>query len=54
MYLAIKGGVASELGITPGNEVEVNDGDKVVFEDFGKVIDDEVGAVRAQAFIVQL
>lgn len=51
--LAGKVGGTSELGVTPWNEVEVNDGDEVISEDFGEVIDDEIGAVRAQAFIVQ-
>jgi len=52
-YLAVDGGVGSKFCIAPGNEFEVNDGDEVSGEDFGKVIDDEVGAVWAQAFIVQ-
>lgn len=51
--LTVKGVVVSEFGIAPGNEFEVNDGDDVGGEDFGKVIDDEVGAVRAQGFVVE-
>lgn len=47
VYLAIKGVVSSELGITPWNELEIHEGDKVVLEELREVIDDEIGTVRA-------
>lgn len=51
-YLAMKGFVSFEFSITPRNEFKVNDGKKIVVEDLGKIIDDEIGAVRAQTFVV--
>lgn len=51
-YLANKSIVFSELGITPWNELEIDDGDKVEVEELNEAIDDEIGTVRAQAFIV--
>lgn len=53
LYLTRKGFVCSKLGITPRNELKINDGDKVMLEELNEVIDNEIGTVRAQAFIVQ-
>lgn len=51
-YLTIKAVVCPELGITPWNELEIDDGDKVFLEELDEVIDDEISTVRAQAFII--
>lgn len=51
--LAIKGVIASELGISPRNKVEINNGDEIVFKELDQVIDNEVSAVGAKGLIVQ-
>lgn len=52
--LAIDGIVASNLGVTPRIELEVNDVDQAIVENGGEFIDDEIGTVWAQALIVQI
>lgn len=51
--LAIEGVVATDLGIAPWNEVEIDDGDEPIFKYLNKVIHDEIGTVRAKAFVVE-
>lgn len=45
--LAIEGVVASEFGVTPRNEFEIDDRDEISFEELVQVIDYEIGAVGA-------
>lgn len=44
---------ASDLGVTPRDEVEIDDRDKIVFEELDQIIHYEVSAERAKGFVVK-
>ena len=52
--LAIDGVVASNLGVTPRIELEVDDVYQAIVKNGGEFIDDEIGTVWAQALVVQI
>ena len=51
--LATEGVVSMDPGVAPRDEIEIDGGDEAVFEDLKQVIDDEIGAVRAEALVVE-
>ena len=53
-YLANDGVVWSELGVTVGDEVEIDEGVESGVEELDEVVDDEVDAVGAESFVVEL
>jgi len=51
--LASDGAVGFDPRVAVGDELEINDGDEAVVEELRQIIDDEIGAERAERFVVE-